>query len=51
LIDVHVFSLSFACLLISSYFSWTNYYLAQKRDPGVLVSNRDEQLQVRRKYR
>ena len=45
-IDVHVISFSFFGLLICTYFSWTNYYLAQKRDPGVIVSNRDQQYRV-----
>lgn len=42
---IHVFSLTFLCFLICTYFFWTSYYLAQKRDPGVIVSDRDQQYQ------
>lgn len=46
-IDVHVISFAFLGLVICTYFSWTSYYLAQKRDPGVIASNQDQQYRVR----
>lgn len=47
--EIDVQLISFACLglTICTYFSWTNYYLAQKRDPGVIMSNQDQQYRVR----
>jgi len=40
-------SLEFIGLVIFTYFSWSNYYLAQKCDPGVKVANREQQNRVR----
>lgn len=45
-IDIHIISFSFLGLVICTYFSWSNYYLAQKCDPGVIVNNRDQQYRV-----
>ncbi len=39
-------SLAFVGLVICTYLSWTNYYLAEKTDPGFIVSNRDQQNRV-----
>jgi len=46
LIDVHVISFNFLGLIICTYLSWSNYYLAQKCDPGFIVSHRDQQYRV-----
>jgi hypothetical protein len=46
LLDIHIISFAFLGLVICTYFSWSNYYLAQKRDPGVIVNNRDQQYRV-----
>ncbi|CAF3361176.1 unnamed protein product [Rotaria socialis] len=40
---VHVISWSFLCLIILTYFSWKNYYLSQKCDPGIITENNREQ--------
>jgi ankyrin repeat protein len=40
---VHVMSLAFILLVICTYLSWSNYCLAQKTDPGYIVSNCDQQ--------
>jgi ankyrin repeat protein len=40
---IHIISFSFLGLVICTYFSWSNYYLAQKCDPCVIVNNRDQQ--------
>ena len=45
-LDVHVISFTFVALVIFTYLSWTNYYLAQKTDPGYIVTNRDQQNRV-----
>jgi hypothetical protein len=46
-LDVHVISFYFIGLLICTYFSWSNYYLAQKCDPGYISTNRDQQNRVK----
>jgi len=43
---VHVFSFSFIVLLITTYFSWTNYYRAIRTDPGFLPSNFEQKNRV-----
>ncbi|CAF0817270.1 unnamed protein product [Rotaria sp. Silwood1] len=40
---VHIISLNFFCLIICTYFSWKNYYLAIKNDPGIIFNNNREQ--------
>ncbi len=39
-------SFAFIALVICTYLSWSNYYLAQKTDPGYIVSNGDQQSRV-----
>ena len=41
-------SWSFLALVICTYFSWTNYYLAQKVDPGYIPVNHEQQNRVNR---
>jgi hypothetical protein len=45
-IDIQVISFAFLGFIICTYFSWSHYYFAQKRDPGVIVSNQDQQYKV-----
>ncbi|UJR21184.1 hypothetical protein I4U23_024282 [Adineta vaga] len=39
---VHVISIGFITLVIFTYLSWSNYYLAQKCDPGFIQVNREQ---------
>lgn len=40
---INLMSLTFVSLMIFTYFSWSNYYLAQKTDPGFIAFNREQQ--------
>ncbi|CAF3490537.1 unnamed protein product [Adineta steineri] len=40
--SVHVISIHFVCIILLTYLSWSNYYLAIKRDPGFIVGNREQ---------
>ena len=46
ILDVRILSLPFVTLVVCTYFSWSNYHLAQKCDPGYLVSSREQQHRV-----
>jgi hypothetical protein len=41
-------SFAFIGLIICTYFSWSNYYFAQKCDPGYILPNHDQQNRVNR---
>ncbi|CAF3619151.1 unnamed protein product, partial [Adineta steineri] len=43
---VHIISFSFIGLVICTYLSWSNYYLAIKSDPGYIQINRDQQNRI-----
>jgi hypothetical protein len=45
-LDVQIMSFSFIGLVICTYLSWSNYYLAQKCDPGYISTNREQQNRV-----
>ena len=36
----------FIGFIICTYFSWTNYHLAQKVDPGYITNTREQQSRV-----
>ncbi|CAF1041855.1 unnamed protein product [Rotaria sordida] len=43
---VHVISFNFVGLAIFTYFSWSNYYRAQKVDPGYITMNSEQQHRI-----
>ncbi|CAF2411056.1 unnamed protein product [Rotaria sp. Silwood2] len=43
---VHVMSFNFLGLAIFTYFSWRTYYLAQKVDPGYIVTSSEQQHRI-----
>ncbi len=47
-LDVHVMSFTFIGFIICTYLSFSNYYLAQKTDPGFIPTNRDQQYRVKK---